>query len=218
MKKRLRELLVRPDFEAIVRIACEKRRTLGLLISSLYDADPLIGWRAVDAIGVVADRLAEDDPDYVREHLRRLYWLLSEESGGICWRAPEAMAEIVRRRPKLFDDYIPIIVGLIVELAEEDLGHLRAGTLWAMGRLGPLAGHHLDDALPAITRALDHTEALTRGLAVWCLGRTGQIEPLAARPALLLDQGTFQHYEDGVLQETSVGDQAQRAIGASSVE
>jgi len=46
---------------------------------------------------------------------------MSEESGGICWRAPEAMAEITRRRPDLCADYVPIVVSLITEMAEEDL-------------------------------------------------------------------------------------------------
>ncbi len=85
--------------------------------SLTFVPNPLIGWCAVEAMGMGANRIAENDPDYLREHLRRRYWLLSEESGGICWRAPEAMAEIVRHRPVLFADYIPIVVLLILGLS-----------------------------------------------------------------------------------------------------
>ena len=139
MKKQIRQLLEHRDIEGLADLAARKRRVLGLLVSLTFDSDPLVGWRAVEGMGVAADRIAEDDPDFVRQHLRRLYWLLSEESGGICWRAPEAMAEIVGRRPRMFADYVPIVVSLIDQMAEQDLAHFRPGILWAIGRLGSLA-------------------------------------------------------------------------------
>jgi methylated-DNA-[protein]-cysteine S-methyltransferase len=108
VKKHLRDLLEHRDFNGLADVAGRKRRILGSLISHMFDPDPLIGWRAVEATGVAARRIVEDDPDYVREHLRRLYWLLSDESGGVCWRAPEAMAEIVRHGPELFADKGPV--------------------------------------------------------------------------------------------------------------
>ena len=211
MKKRLRELLQHRDFEKLADVARRNRRVLGLLTSLTYVPDPLIGWRAVEAMGVGADRIAEDDPDYVREHLRRLDWLLSEESGGICWRAPEAMAEIVRHRPVLFADYIPLVVFLILSLEDEDLERFRAGTLWAIGRLGALAGDHIQAVLPAISSALDNPDAQVRGMAVWCLGQVGRAKLLADRPDLLSDDGSVDLYEDGVLNHTSVRHLARRA-------
>ena len=95
MKKRLRELLEQQRISEIVDLAVDKRRVFGVLISLTFDRDPQVGWRAVEAMGAAAERIAPEDPDCVRDHLRRLYWLMSEESGGICWRSPEAMAEIV---------------------------------------------------------------------------------------------------------------------------
>ena len=83
MKKRLRELLAQQCFDEIANLAGGKRRVFGLLISLTYDREPLIGWRAVEAMGAAAQRVAQDDPDCVRDLLRRLYWLMSEESGGI---------------------------------------------------------------------------------------------------------------------------------------
>jgi methylated-DNA-[protein]-cysteine S-methyltransferase len=212
LKKRLRELLQRRDFDGVAEAAGRKRRVLGILTSLTFDPDPQIGWRAVEAMGVAAHRVAEDDPDYVREHVRRLYWLLSEESGGICWRSPEAMAEIVRRRPRLLADFIPVIVNLIVSLAEEDLTHFRPGTLWAIGRLGAAAGEHLPAVLPAITSALDHSDAQVRGMAVWCLGQVGQTRSLASRSDLLTDEGPVDLYENGFLQRTSVCDLVRRVL------
>ena len=175
-------------------------------MSLTFDPDPQIAWRAVEAMGVVADRIARDDPDYVREHLRRLKWLLSEESGGICWRAPEAMAEVIRRATDRFSDYVPIVVSLLTEMADEDLDHFRPGILWAIGRLGPVAADHVPDVVAEITSALiiKHPDPQVRGMAVWCLRQLGQSELLTAHPELLHDQGPVDLYEDGNLNHTSV--------------
>jgi len=211
MKKHLRNLLEHRNFDELADLAGQKRRVLGLLISLTFDRDPLIGWRAVEAMGVAADRIAEEDPDHVREHLRRLYWLLSEESGGVCWRAPEAMAEIVRRRPQMFGDYVPIVIALINEMAEEDLVHFRAGILWAIGRLGPLAGEEIDAAMPKINASLDHHDPQVRGMAVWCLGQCGLGELLAEREDLLSDQCPVDLFEDGDLVSRTAGELTRRA-------
>ncbi len=206
-------MLQQGRFDQIAELAVRKKRALGTLVSLTFELDPLIAWRAVEAIGVAAARVAEGNPDYVRNLLRRLYWLLSEESGGVCWRAPEAMAEILRRYPGPFDDYIPVVVSLIVEMAEEDLDHFRPGCLWAIGRLGPLAEEWLPPVLPTITAALDHPDPQLRGTAVWCLGQVGQTTVLAARPDLLTDEGPVDLYGDGQLQRTAIGRLTQRILG-----
>jgi methylated-DNA-[protein]-cysteine S-methyltransferase len=217
IKTKLRELLAKGHFERIAEMAAQKRRVLGSLVALTYDQDPQIGWRAVEALGVAARRIAEHDPDYVREYLRRLYWLISEESGGICWHAPAAMAEIVRRKPSLFADYVPIVVFLILNLAEEDLDHFRANILWAVGRLGPLASNHIESVHSAIVSALDDPDPQVRGAAVWCLDQVGQATTLAGRSALLSDQGSIALYEDGSLERTSVGALARRALKKTGI-
>lgn len=204
MKKRLRQLLQQQSTDEIADLARRKRRVLSTLVSLTFDRDPLIGWRAVEAMGVAAQRIADDDPDCVRDHLRRLRWLLSEESGSICWHAPEAMAEIVRRRPALLSDYVPIIVSLIHQMAEEDLIHFRPGILWAIGRLGPISENQLDDVLPSVIACLDHPDPQVRGMAVWCLGQCNKAQLLAERGDLLADQAPVALYEDGHLKRTSV--------------
>jgi len=214
IKRTLRGLLDRGDFEQIAEMATHKKRLLGTLVSLTFDADPQITWRAVEAMGMAAGRIAHDDPQHVRNHLRRLHWLLSEESGGLCWRAPEAMAEIVRCDPNLFADYVPIVMALILNMAEEDLDHFRAGTLWAMGRLAAVAGDHAHDVLPAITAALDDPDPQVRGMAIWCLGQMGHKKILTDRLHLLGDQRPVDLYEDRSLGRTSVCRLVRRALGS----
>lgn len=214
IKKTLRELLEKPDFEQIAEMAATKKRVLGSLVSLCFDRDPQIGWRAVEAMGWAGSRIARSDPQSVRDHMRRLQWLLSEESGGICWRAPEAMAEIVHREPTLLADYVPIVVSLPESLAEEDLEHFKAGALWAIGRLAAVAGDSIAAILPAITTALEDPDAQVRGMAVWCLGQTGQAGLLAGRQNLLADDGPVGLYEDGVLHRTSVRRLVQQCLAS----
>jgi hypothetical protein len=218
MKKRLHQLLEQRNTAEIVDLATRRRRVLGILISLTFDRDPVIAWRAVEAMGAATERIAREDPDCVRDHLRRLYWLLSEESGGICWRAPEAMAEIVRRSPALFRDYVPIIVSLITEMADEDLLHFRPGILWAIGRLGPIAEKELDAVLPTIKACLDHPDPQVRGICVWCLGQVGQTDLPANQPNLLTDDGPVELYEDGLLTATRVCDLAGRMAAGGSTK
>jgi hypothetical protein len=136
-------------------------------------------------MGLAAGRIAQDDPEFVRDHLRRLLWLISEESGGQCWRAPEAMAEIVFRSPE-------------------------PGILWAIGRLGDLASDHVPEVFDAIKSALDDSDPQARGMAVWCLGQLGHTRVLAARPELLADEGPVHLYEDGFLNRVTVGELVRR--------
>ena len=212
MKRDLRELLVQNRLDVIADMAEGRRRVMGILRSLTFDRDRLVGWRAVEAMGVVADRLADQDPDAVIEELRGLFWLLSEESGGVCWHAPEAMAEIVRRRPSEFSSYISITATLINEMADEDLEHFRPGILWAIGRLGPLAADTIDAVLPAIVASLDQIDPQARGMAVWCLGQIGRVDLLDARTDLLEDAGPVVFYEHGELAETTVRELAMRAM------
>jgi len=200
------------DLEEVASRAAEKRRVLGVLLSLLFDPEPLIVWRSIEAMGAAADRIALDSPEYVRSHLRRLHWLISEESGGICWHAPEAMAEIVRRRPTVFPEYVPIVVSLLRTMAEEDLVHFRAGILWAIGRLSSLATPEVAPVLPAIVAALEDADAQVRGMAAWCLGSIGRTAPLTARAGLLSDAGEISMYEEGQLLHLTVGALVRRTL------
>jgi HEAT repeat protein len=212
LKRTLRVLLEEERYGRIAELAGESNRVLGLLTSLTFDADPLVAWRAVRALGLAAARIADDRPAVVREHLRRLHWLLSEESGGICWRAPEAMAEIVHRRPMLFADWVPIIAHLILETAEEDLAHFRPGMLWAVGRLGPLTAGDAD-VEPVVVAALDHPDPQVRGVAVWTLAQLGRTEVLARRPELRSDEGGVTFFEEGILRHTTVARVLEGALG-----
>jgi HEAT repeat protein len=206
VKQQVRDLLADKRFDDVARLAGKRKRVLGVLVSLTYDTDALIAWRAVEATGLAAARIAETNPEFARSHLRRLHWLLSEESGSICRHAPQAMAEIVVRRPDLFGEYGPIVVSLLTDMAEEDLASgFRPAVLWAIGRIAPVLGDEIEPVVQLIAASLDDPDPQVRGTAVWCLLQAGMRDVLAERPALLADDGEVELYGDGRFERTTVG-------------
>lgn len=206
MKNRLRSFLEDGRMDQAADVVAGKKRLLGTLLSLTFDNDPLIAWRSVEVMGLAADRIAGSSPDYVLSQLRRLHWLLSEEAGGICLFAPPAMAEIIRRRPDMFADFIPLVVSLPVTMEEEDLDHFRPNVLWALGRLAPVAGEEVASVIPAVVSALDDPKPMVRGMAVWCLGQAGKRHLLNERTDLRSDNGMAEIYMNGDFKRASIGE------------
>jgi len=205
LKKTIRDLLVRGELEQVAELATEKKRVLGSLIALTFDSDLQVIWRAIEAMGLSVERLVGSNKGYVKEHMRRLYWLITEEAGAVFWRAPECMAECCVRLPTLFKSHVPIAFHLLETLEEEDLEHFRPGTLWAIGRLIGVAGEDLHTVLPLVIEALDRPDPQARGMAVWCLGEVGETGVLEERSDLLEDQGPVDLYRDRAVEKTTVG-------------
>jgi AraC family transcriptional regulator, regulatory protein of adaptative response / methylated-DNA-[protein]-cysteine methyltransferase len=206
LKETLRSLLAEGKLEAVAEMAAGKNRVLGSLVALTFDADEEVGWRAIEAMGMGAERLSVRSPSHVKEHMRRLYWLITEESGACFWRAPESMAELGARLPRLLQDFVPIAFHLLETLEEEDLEHFRPGALYAVGRLAHVLPQDLPPILPLVVRALDDPDPQARGMAVWCLGQSRETGPLQEREGLLQDQGPVRVYRNRMLERTTVGD------------
>lgn len=112
IKKKVYHLLGQDDFTEAVKEICNLpvKKVINPLISSLYSIDEKIEQRAILALGIVTARLAEHDIESARVVMRRLMWSLNDESGGVGWGAPEAMAEIMVRSKRLDDEYRKILI------------------------------------------------------------------------------------------------------------
>lgn len=212
-KKQLRAHLEAYELTAIAELAAQRGRVLSHLVGLTYEGDLLIAWRAIEAFGLAAAAAADRDPEFVRGHLRRLLWLLSDESGGICWHAPELIGEVLHRRPTTFAPFAPPLIA-VLDLEAEDAPRFRAGALWGIGRVAERAPELLGTAIPLVTPCLDDPDPQVRGQAAVCLGRLGHGEILAQRPRLLADEGNVMLYRDGGLTVTTVGQLAREAVAA----
>lgn len=205
-------MLKAAQFEAIVRFAAENKRLLSLLTALTYHADHLLAWRAVQAFGMAARRIADADAEYVRNHLRRQFWLLSDESGGIGWRAPELIGETLARCLGLFEEFVSPLI-YVLDLEAEDAPRFRPGALWAVGRIAPDRAQTPALALPLVLPCLRDPNPQARGMALWCLGHMGY-RPLASELQLLLaDPAGVEIYQDGELRLASVGALAAQLAG-----
>jgi hypothetical protein len=189
----LKAWLTDANFSAVTRAAGSNKRVLSYLTALSYDPDVLLSWRAVEAMGMAASRIAESDPEYIRIHLRRLNWLLNDESGGIGWRAPELIGEILFRKPGLFADFIPLLVNLM-DMEPEDRVRFKSGWLWALGRLAKVDVHSCREALPWILTFLTDPDPQVRGMAVWCLGQLHHPVPPDRKRHLQSDFGEVALY------------------------
>jgi hypothetical protein len=212
LKDTLRRLLVEGRLEDVAELAAKKKRVLGSLVALTFDADEEVGWRAIEAMGMGAERLSVKSPGYVKEHMRKLYWLITEESGACFWRAPESMAELCARLPRLLEAFVPIAFHLLETLEEEDLEHFRPGALYAVGRLAGMLPRELPPLLPLVVKALDDPDPQARGMAAWCLGQVGAREALARRMELAEDRGPVRLYRKRTLEHTTVGDLVREAL------
>lgn len=226
IKKELVDILSQANFNEIFILLQEygDRDLLNFLFSSLCHQDELVRWHAVSAFGWIVDRIAEDDMESARIVMRRLLWSLNDESGGIGWGAPEAMAEIMVQNEALFREYMHMLLSYMREDGPDlfqngnylELPQLQRGVVWGVGRLAEKYTDILtfngviDDLLPY----LRSPDAPVRGISAWSLGilRAGSArEPMQH---LLNDKGFVGLYHQGKIIETTVSELVRQALGS----
>lgn len=164
----LRRLLLEADERTLLALAATKKSLLSQLTALSYDVDKDVRSQAIRVTGLAARIIAERDPEYVRNYLLRLFWLVNDESGGICWQAPELIGEILYHCPQ-FNQFFPLLISLL-DLEKEDAPRFQVGTLWAIGRVARTARQAM---LPALERvqafAWQEEDLATKEMAVWCM-------------------------------------------------
>ena len=205
MKEELLRCLQEGDFKSILQHSATHKRILSQLTALTYHPEALLAWRAVHAIGLSAGRISEFDPEYVRNHLRRLFWLLSDESGGIGWRAPEAIGEILACCPGKFDEFISPLFHLL-DMEAEAPPRFRAGVLWAIGRVSPAKPEAVQPVQHLIIDCLGDANSQIRGLALWCLSQIKVPVSALEIARLKSDRSQISLFLDGQLVDLTVGE------------
>jgi len=193
--------------EELAEMVAGKRSSLRYLNRLLYDRSNLLRWRAIEGMGAVADRLAREDPEVVRNIIRNLFWSINEESGGIGWSAPECIGEIIYRRPDLFHEYTSMVLSFAGE------GMLRRGVLWAAGRIAQARPELGREAAPEIIGYLDDPDPVVRGYTLRFLGIIGDKSDFELHRHLLEDRSAVPVYENGLLTEVTIADLAAALAG-----
>ncbi|HAK87522.1 MAG TPA: hypothetical protein DHV16_04690 [Nitrospiraceae bacterium] len=193
-KKALRGLLEQGLYGDVIKEAREDKGVIRKLISSAYDKEDVVSWRAIEALGVTAGALSgEGKTEIVRDAVRRLLWSMGEESGGIGWSAAEMIGEIIRNNPDEFADIAPIVWSF----REEEM--FRPGILWAMGRIAEIRPDLVSFIARDMQRMFADKNPAVRGYAAWVAGILGEERLLENVEGLSGDESEIDFYHNGEL-------------------
>lgn len=185
LKKKVLQQLAAGNIESVVNELGGE--TPGALINPLFSAlcasSVTVRWHSIVCFGKVVPKIAETDMESARIIMRRFLWSLNDESGGIGWGAPEAMAEIMVHHDGLAAEYIHMLISYLRHDGPEqfedgnflELPMLQRGLLWGIGRLCVTRKDILQAKGVAadIPQYLQSEDKVVRGLAVWCLTELG---------------------------------------------
>ena len=112
LKKEIIRHLKNGDLDTVLSLqkTASTKRLLNLLVGCFCNDDEKVRWHAVTAVGQVVVNIANEDLEEGRIVMRRFMWMLNDESGGIGWGAPEAMAEGMALHEVLAEEYAHILV------------------------------------------------------------------------------------------------------------
>ena len=177
MKKFIHHALEMNDLDAVVLLVQKNRKALSLLIRMAYDKETLVGWRAIKAVGRIANVLVKTEREFLRIAVRKLLWSLSDESGGIGWAAPELLGEIVHSDPEGFADIIP----LIAEVYGIEEQTFRPGVVYALARVAEVSPEMIVNYQKIIIRSLVDINPLIR---IYTLELIGLLWPVVCNKNL----------------------------------
>ena len=216
-KRRISTLLESSDIEAVIHELRQLPvfRVINPLIGALCSGNETVRWHAITALGPIVADLADHDMEAARIVMRRFMWSLNDESGGIGWGAPEAMAEIMAWHDGLAEEYGHMLVAYMREDGFYlELPQLQQGLMWGFGRLAQVKADLLraKNAVTYLLPYLDSTDAAVRGLAAWSLGMLQAKEAISGLEKLSSDPGHVKLYLNRTFVDETVGSLTEKAL------
>jgi hypothetical protein len=189
------------------------RSVVNPLFSLIQDGDEIVKWAAVRAMGAVVAKLADQDMEAARVIMRRLMWNLNDESGGIGWGSPEAMAEILATHDGLASEYTSILISYLREdgnFLENEV--LQTGALWGIGRVAEVRPDLVESSVSHLKPFLNSPNPSHRGLAARIMGLLHVSEARSAIKSLTKDATEIIVFLGAKLQKRTVGELAKEAL------
>jgi hypothetical protein len=217
LKKHIAGLLYQDDLDKAFEELCRLPglQAVNPLFSLLLHQEEKPRWRAVIAMGVVVKNLADTNMEGGRTVMRRLMWSLNEESGGIGWGAPEAMAEIMARHEGLAEEFSAVFTSYMDRSGNFlEYEVLQRGVLWGLARLAVARPDLVRGSVAHISQYLESTDAAVRGLAAQAAGLLMAAEVRPQLQALVDDTAEFRSFIDTQLVNLRVGEVAEQALAS----
>ncbi len=203
-KNAIRDLLRERNLQEISARAAAGRGLLRALTSLLFDVEPIVFWRAIESMGRTAAVVAKKDMERIRKHIRNLLWLMNDESGGLCRRAPEAIGEILVNVPDFIPEYAHLLPAYIWQ---EPFERGIRFAIYRVATMRPETRPIFASCLGDLVKSLEHDSEDIRGYSLLAL------KPLRQQ----LDQSGFSipdvppatipvyNFETGELRQITIG-------------
>ncbi|NOY70119.1 MAG: HEAT repeat domain-containing protein [Deltaproteobacteria bacterium] len=192
------------------------RRSINCLISCFCHIYPDAAWMARVAAGRITANLEQSDIESARVIMRRFMWMLNDESGGIGWGVPEAMAEAVACSLRLADEYASLLCSyLLPDMNYLEFPALQQGLLWGIGRVAETRPDLMAETGDALIGFMSSSDPVHRGYAALAAGRLGVGGK--ALEALTGDDSCIMIFMDEQLMETTVSGLAVAALSRLAV-
>ncbi len=181
-----------------------------------------VRWHAVCCFGWLVPAMAEKDLEAARIVMRRFLWMLNDESGGIGWGVPEALAEIMCHSEQLRQEYLHMLLSYMREDGEElyqdgnylELPMLQRGLLWGIGRLCQEHRQEMIERniIEEVSAYLESSDLHVVGLAIWCLGILGVEEGVEKIERLATCDEPLRLFLNDEITEISMAELVQKAL------
>lgn len=187
------------------------------LFSSLCAPTVIVRWHGITCFGKVVSRMTEEDAPRARVVMRRIMWMLNEESGGCAWGVPEAMGEITAVNDLMAREFGHILLSYSHEEEGKPENYLEfttllRGAIWGVARQ---AQDRPDISAPAtndLIGFLKNPDPVIVGTACWALGSLKSSKSVKSLEALTDNDTVIEIYKDCLLQSVTVGRLAQEAL------
>lgn len=199
-RTRVKEILRERDFDNLLQWAVSVRNPQRVLLSLAYDDDELVRWRAIEAIGKVAHARVESDIEKVRDLIRRLLWLMNDESGGLGWHSPEIIGEILVNVPSLIDEYGELLLAYLKEEPFE------RGSYLAVYRIASVNPKPYTKRVSELIESLNDSDPLIRLYTAMALEKINPEIFQKTTAKVLSDESrlTMYDFETGMLKNVTV--------------
>ncbi|WP_432738504.1 DVU0298 family protein [Maridesulfovibrio sp. FT414] len=224
IKKRVMEALAATDwerqFEGLMG-EYSAQNLIAPLFASLCAPQVIVRWHGITCFGKVMSRMVQEDTPKARVVMRRIMWMLNEESGGCAWGVPEAMGEITAVNKLMAEEYGRILLSYSHEEEEGpenflEFTTLLRGAVWGVARLAQDRPQTAAPATDDMIRFLSYPDPVIVGTACWALGGLKAAKSVKALEALLDNDTVIDIYKNCSLQSVTVGRLAQEALDSIS--
>jgi hypothetical protein len=148
-----------------------------------------------------------------RVAVRRFMWQLNDESGGIGWGCPEAMAEALVLHEELAQEYATILISYIREDGNFlEYEPLQRGAVWGIARLAQARPKLVYPAIPHLLQLLSSKDAAVRGLSIWALGILGAGKAKDAVRDCAADRTQVEIYRNGAVERVTISELTSEAL------